>query len=196
MSVKSTTEAAPISAWTYKWVSSVTAPTTWGWCGTASVRVSDSLALRVLLTAVKLFYNSTFAHPFYKMSWIYLREDCGFSFQRGSLFLTLLHFNRNWVSCTLCVLQASFLKASLHLEINMCLESDVCDQLCVHMNGTPTCDCRKDYWMNPVTGECKAKGNNTQMISRPVNKPLINLKRFRSQFVPELPASFSLNCRL
>lgn len=47
----------------------------------------------------------------------------------------------------------------------MCLESDVCDQLCVHMNGSLACDCHKDYQMNATTGECKAKGEGKKMIN-------------------------------
>lgn len=46
----------------------------------------------------------------------------------------------------------------------MCLDSDLCDQLCVHLNDTLACDCQEDYQMNPTTGECKAKGEK-QMIS-------------------------------
>ncbi|XP_038571501.1 low-density lipoprotein receptor-related protein 8-like isoform X2 [Micropterus salmoides] len=49
-------------------------------------------------------------------------------------------------------------------EVNMCLESDVCDQLCVHMNGSLACDCHKDYQMNATTGECKAKGDEAQLV--------------------------------
>ncbi|KAL7397623.1 hypothetical protein ABVT39_025109 [Epinephelus coioides] len=49
-------------------------------------------------------------------------------------------------------------------EIDTCLESDVCDQLCVHINGSLTCDCHKDYQMNSATGECKAKGDEAQLV--------------------------------
>ncbi|TDH08738.1 hypothetical protein EPR50_G00100380 [Perca flavescens] len=49
-------------------------------------------------------------------------------------------------------------------EVNTCLESDVCDQLCVHMNGSFACDCYEDYQMNPTTRECKAKGNEAQLV--------------------------------
>lgn len=66
----------------------------------------------------------------------------------------------------------SFKCLFFHLEVDMCLEGDVCDQLCVHMNGSLTCDCHKDYQMNPATRECKAKGEK-QMISTPGNKPPI-----------------------
>lgn len=53
-----------------------------------------------------------------------------------------------------------------HLEIDTCLESDVCDQLCVHINGSLTCDCHEDYQTNLATGECKAKGER-EIISAP-----------------------------
>lgn len=49
-------------------------------------------------------------------------------------------------------------------EIDTCLESDVCDQLCVHMNGSLACDCHEDYQMNSATKECKAKGDEAQLV--------------------------------
>ncbi|XP_044218108.1 low-density lipoprotein receptor-like [Thunnus albacares] len=49
-------------------------------------------------------------------------------------------------------------------EVDMCLESDVCDQLCVHMNGSFSCDCHEGYQMTPTTRECKAKGNEAQLV--------------------------------
>ncbi|XP_054459186.1 low-density lipoprotein receptor-related protein 8-like [Anoplopoma fimbria] len=49
-------------------------------------------------------------------------------------------------------------------EVDTCLESDVCDQLCVHSNSRLTCDCNKDYQMNPTTRECKAKGEEAQLV--------------------------------
>ncbi|TKS74382.1 Potassium voltage-gated channel subfamily V member 2 [Collichthys lucidus] len=49
-------------------------------------------------------------------------------------------------------------------EVDACLESDVCDQLCVHANSSLTCDCHKDYQMNPTTRECKAKGDEAQLV--------------------------------
>ncbi|XP_044056531.1 low-density lipoprotein receptor-related protein 8-like isoform X2 [Siniperca chuatsi] len=49
-------------------------------------------------------------------------------------------------------------------EIDTCLESDVCDQLCVDMNGSLACDCHEDYQMNPTTRECKAKGDEAQLV--------------------------------
>uniref|UniRef100_UPI003AAC17C3 low-density lipoprotein receptor-like n=1 Tax=Centroberyx gerrardi TaxID=166262 RepID=UPI003AAC17C3 len=49
-------------------------------------------------------------------------------------------------------------------EIDRCLESDVCDQLCVHINGSLTCECHRGYQMSPSTGECKAKGDLAQLV--------------------------------
>ncbi|XP_023282321.1 low-density lipoprotein receptor-related protein 8-like [Seriola lalandi dorsalis] len=49
-------------------------------------------------------------------------------------------------------------------DVDMCLETDVCDQLCVHMNGSLTCDCLEGYTMNPTTRECKAKGDEAQLV--------------------------------
>lgn len=45
----------------------------------------------------------------------------------------------------------------------MCLEKDVCDQLCVHINGSLACDCIQGYNMNPATRECEAEGEK-QMV--------------------------------
>lgn len=44
------------------------------------------------------------------------------------------------------------------VEIDMCLESDICDQVCIHRNGSLTCECQEGYRMEPLTGECKATG--------------------------------------
>ncbi|XP_051232632.1 low-density lipoprotein receptor-related protein 8 [Dicentrarchus labrax] len=49
-------------------------------------------------------------------------------------------------------------------EVNTCLENDMCDQLCVRKNDGVTCGCHKDYEMNPTTGECKAKGDEAQLV--------------------------------
>ncbi|KAK2908004.1 low-density lipoprotein receptor-like isoform X2 [Channa argus] len=49
-------------------------------------------------------------------------------------------------------------------EVDMCLERDVCDQLCVHTNGSVTCACHESYHMNSKTGECKAKGDEAQLV--------------------------------
>lgn len=60
-----------------------------------------------------------------------------------------------------------------YLEVDTCLENDVCDQLCV--NGSLACDCHEDYLMNPATRECKAKGEE-QVICAPGNQPLTTIK--------------------
>ncbi|XP_076009223.1 low-density lipoprotein receptor-like [Genypterus blacodes] len=49
-------------------------------------------------------------------------------------------------------------------EIDMCLERDVCDQLCVRGNGSFTCACQKGYRSSPVNGECKVKGEVAQLV--------------------------------
>ncbi|KAM7011957.1 low-density lipoprotein receptor-related protein 8-like [Tautogolabrus adspersus] len=49
-------------------------------------------------------------------------------------------------------------------ELNLCLERDVCDQLCVDMNDSLTCSCHEDYQMNLTTRECKAKGDEAQLV--------------------------------
>ncbi|KAM3876257.1 low-density lipoprotein receptor-like [Diretmus argenteus] len=49
-------------------------------------------------------------------------------------------------------------------EIDRCLERDVCDQMCVHVNGSLTCDCQEDYQRSPATGECRAKGNVAELV--------------------------------
>lgn len=51
-----------------------------------------------------------------------------------------------------------------YLEVDACLDRDVCDQLCVDMNGNLTCKCHKDYQMNHTTGGCQAKGKKTDAI--------------------------------
>ncbi|KAM3619928.1 uncharacterized protein V6R79_015960 [Siganus canaliculatus] len=49
-------------------------------------------------------------------------------------------------------------------EVDTCLESDVCDQLCVHTNGSVLCDCDRNYRMDPSSRECKAKGTEAQLF--------------------------------
>ncbi|XP_026179512.1 low-density lipoprotein receptor-related protein 8-like isoform X2 [Mastacembelus armatus] len=49
-------------------------------------------------------------------------------------------------------------------EVDSCLERDECDQLCVHVKGTITCDCQEGYLMNPTTQECKARGGEAQLV--------------------------------
>ncbi|CAN9500946.1 unnamed protein product [Ophioblennius macclurei] len=49
-------------------------------------------------------------------------------------------------------------------EVDTCLEGDVCDQLCAYVNGSRHCDCHEGYRMNPTTAECKAKGDEAQLV--------------------------------
>ncbi|XP_032428334.1 low-density lipoprotein receptor-like [Xiphophorus hellerii] len=49
-------------------------------------------------------------------------------------------------------------------EVDECLESDICDQLCVHRNGSLTCECQEGYHMDPLTQECKAEGSEAQLV--------------------------------
>ncbi|XP_017268828.1 low-density lipoprotein receptor-related protein 8 [Kryptolebias marmoratus] len=49
-------------------------------------------------------------------------------------------------------------------EVDICLESDVCDQLCVHVNDSLTCKCLEGYHMNPTTAECRANGEAAQLV--------------------------------
>ncbi|XP_047443986.1 low-density lipoprotein receptor-related protein 8-like [Mugil cephalus] len=49
-------------------------------------------------------------------------------------------------------------------EVDSCLESDFCDQLCVHRNGSFACGCLEGYDVDPTTGECKAKGDEAQLV--------------------------------
>lgn len=53
----------------------------------------------------------------------------------------------------------------MSVDIDTCLENDVCDQLCVHVNGSLTCRCHGDYEMNPATRDCRAKGENQMTIN-------------------------------
>eukprot|EP00066_Takifugu_rubripes_P024057 XP_011613323.1 PREDICTED: very low-density lipoprotein receptor-like [Takifugu rubripes] len=49
-------------------------------------------------------------------------------------------------------------------EVDPCLDADVCDQVCVPVNGRITCSCHQDYKMSPTTGECKAKGEKAAVV--------------------------------
>ncbi|CAJ1060825.1 low-density lipoprotein receptor-like [Xyrichtys novacula] len=49
-------------------------------------------------------------------------------------------------------------------EIDLCLDRDVCDQLCIHTNDSLTCDCHEDYTMNVTTRECRAKGDKAELV--------------------------------
>ncbi|XP_056319930.1 low-density lipoprotein receptor-related protein 8-like isoform X1 [Danio aesculapii] len=46
-----------------------------------------------------------------------------------------------------------------HCEVvDQCLDADVCDQICVHSNGSVVCDCQDGYLLTAGTGQCKATG--------------------------------------
>ncbi|XP_029356079.1 low-density lipoprotein receptor-like isoform X2 [Echeneis naucrates] len=49
-------------------------------------------------------------------------------------------------------------------DVDACLEADVCDQLCVHLNGNISCNCADGYDMDPTTAECKARGDEAQLV--------------------------------
>lgn len=58
-----------------------------------------------------------------------------------------------------------------YLEVDACLDRDVCDQQCVDMNGNLTCQCHKDYQMNHTTGRCQAKGKKKLHATDAVKVP-------------------------
>lgn len=103
---------------------------------------------------------------------MYLVQDCGCSVKRGpflgNIMIHLVLFSLLNNSNT--VFSLTYLL--FHPEVDVCLESDVCDQLCVHLNGILTCDCNEDYQMNLTTRECNAKGK-TQTIKGPFDTQLI-----------------------
>lgn len=67
---------------------------------------------------------------------------------------------------SICVCPENMRLLTDHLceEVDPCLERDVCDQLCVDLNGTQTCRCHKDYWMDRVSRECRVKGDSAQLV--------------------------------
>ncbi|XP_029004454.1 low-density lipoprotein receptor-like isoform X2 [Betta splendens] len=48
-------------------------------------------------------------------------------------------------------------------EVDMCLEVDVCDQVCVHTNTSLTCACNQGFRLNAASGECRAEGDEAQL---------------------------------
>ncbi|KAI2661858.1 Very low-density lipoprotein receptor [Labeo rohita] len=46
-------------------------------------------------------------------------------------------------------------------DVDHCLDSDVCDQTCVHTNGSFACECQDGYVLTVGTGQCKATGEST-----------------------------------
>ncbi|KAF6734404.1 Low-density lipoprotein receptor-related protein 8 [Oryzias melastigma] len=49
-------------------------------------------------------------------------------------------------------------------EVDVCLERDVCDQLCVYSSRSITCDCHEGYRPGSTTGECTAEGDEAQLV--------------------------------
>lgn len=43
-------------------------------------------------------------------------------------------------------------------EVDPCLDADVCDQACVHSNGSFTCECCHGYVNGSESGRCLAAG--------------------------------------
>lgn len=78
---------------------------------------------------------------------------------------------------------------SFNLEVDTCLERDVCDQLCVHVNSSLTCDCYDGYHMNPASNECEAKGEWGK-------KCIHNHERPGGTYVQPLPRCFRVNSLL
>lgn len=49
-------------------------------------------------------------------------------------------------------------------EVDPCLDADVCDQACVHSNGSFTCECRHGYVNGSESGRCLAAGDAAAVI--------------------------------
>ncbi|KAK7136165.1 hypothetical protein R3I94_014727 [Phoxinus phoxinus] len=43
-------------------------------------------------------------------------------------------------------------------DVDHCLDSDVCDQICGNFDGSPACECQDGYELTAGTGQCKATG--------------------------------------
>lgn len=44
------------------------------------------------------------------------------------------------------------------IDVDHCLDSDVCDQICGSFDGSPACECQDGYELTAGTGQCKATG--------------------------------------
>ncbi|XP_071342095.1 low-density lipoprotein receptor-like isoform X2 [Trachinotus anak] len=74
-------------------------------------------------------------------------------------------------------------------DVDVCLETDVCDQLCVHVNSSLTCDCHEGYNMNTTTRQCKAKGDEARLVftsSKGMQRISITATEYRD-LAPHLP---------
>ncbi|XP_043103911.1 low-density lipoprotein receptor-related protein 8-like isoform X2 [Puntigrus tetrazona] len=49
-------------------------------------------------------------------------------------------------------------------DVDHCLDSDVCDQICVHNNGSLACECEEGYVLTAGTGECKSTGVAARVV--------------------------------
>ncbi|XP_072338994.1 low-density lipoprotein receptor-related protein 8-like isoform X4 [Scyliorhinus torazame] len=49
-------------------------------------------------------------------------------------------------------------------DVDDCRNSDMCDQICVNLHGSYTCNCYQGYQKNPHTGTCQATGEEPFMI--------------------------------
>ncbi|XP_041061030.1 very low-density lipoprotein receptor-like [Carcharodon carcharias] len=49
-------------------------------------------------------------------------------------------------------------------DVDDCRNSNLCDQICVNLHGSYTCECYQGYQKNPHTGTCQATGEEPFMI--------------------------------
>lgn len=79
-------------------------------------------------------------------------------------------------------------------EVDVCLERDTCDQLCVHNNSSFTCECQEGYRMNATTGECKAEGDEAQLVfttSKGIQLKNISSSEYR-EVAPHVPGPLAV----
>ncbi|KAM9848879.1 low-density lipoprotein receptor-related protein 8-like [Aulostomus maculatus] len=49
-------------------------------------------------------------------------------------------------------------------DVDVCLDKDVCDQLCIHTKNSLACDCHEGYHMTPDNRGCTANGVEAQLV--------------------------------
>ncbi|XP_067270309.1 low-density lipoprotein receptor-related protein 8-like isoform X2 [Pseudorasbora parva] len=49
-------------------------------------------------------------------------------------------------------------------DVDHCLDSDVCDQICTHSNGSLACECQDGYELTGRSGQCKATGFGAHVV--------------------------------
>ncbi|XP_056585509.1 low-density lipoprotein receptor-related protein 8-like [Triplophysa dalaica] len=49
-------------------------------------------------------------------------------------------------------------------DVDHCLDSDVCDQICIYSNESIACECQDGYDLTSGTGQCKATGGEAHMV--------------------------------